>query len=367
VLIAWLAVLPWVLFGTGVVRAWLGTYHALAMTQGFLVAVAVGFLGTLIPRRTGAPPMSWLELLLCLGALATVPAALLLERVALAQGAYLVVLATLIQFALRRLRGATRPPQPSFVFLPVGLAAGAAGAALNAVAALGGSPSLLAPGRSLVEEGLLLGLILALAPMLTPLICHGEAAPDLTPGESRRLRRWHLAAAALFLASFAVQHALAERAGLLLRGAVVAAELLAAGRVWDPPSVPGLHRRLYRIALAFVPVGLLAAGARPAFRIPFLHLTFIGGLSLLVFAVSLHVTFMHTGRQERASRFNAPGLVIAALTLAAAIARASAERFRDHYFEALAVASSLWLAAALVWGVYLVSMLLRRAPTEAAG
>src|SRR5207249_2089651 len=64
VLLAWAAVLPWVLFGAGLTRAWLGAFHALTMTQGFLVAVAVGFLATMIPRRTGTAPPSTVELLL---------------------------------------------------------------------------------------------------------------------------------------------------------------------------------------------------------------------------------------------------------------------------------------------------------------
>src|ERR1022692_4014226 len=72
-LLAWVAVLPWVLFGTGFIRTWLGTYHALTMTQGFLVAIAFGFLGTMLPRRTGAAPLTTVELLVPVAALVSVP------------------------------------------------------------------------------------------------------------------------------------------------------------------------------------------------------------------------------------------------------------------------------------------------------
>jgi uncharacterized protein involved in response to NO len=132
--------------------------------------------------------------------------------------------------------------------------------------------------------------------------------------------------------------------------------------------VAGLHRRLYWLALAFVPLGELAAGARPAYRIPSLHLTFVGGLSLLVFAVSFHVVFLHTGREGLASRRPWPVALVGALVLIAACARACAEHLSAHYFEALAVASSLWLAGALVWGAYLVGLIVRsaRPTTEAA-
>jgi uncharacterized protein involved in response to NO len=351
-MLAWIAVLPWVLFGTGVIRAWLGPYHALTMTQGFLVAIAFGFLGTMLPRRTGAAPLTALELGVAVLALVAVPICLFLDSLAGAQVAYLVVLATLVQFALRRLRRAGRPPHPSFVFLPLGIVGGMAGSVLI----LAGQ---VAPGRALVEEGLLLSLVLAMSPMLTSIITQGRPLADPPDGTYRRQRALHLAAAALLFASFAVQFALWERGGLLLRGAVVAAEVLFASRVWEAPSVPGLHRRLYRLALVMVPVGELMAAARPAFRIPSLHLTFVGGFSLLVFAVSFHVVFLHTGREELAARRPWPVLVVGGLVLVAACARACAEHFSQHYFEALAIASSLWLLGALVWGAYLFGLIIR--------
>ena len=100
-LLALAGVLPWLLFGTGLSRLYLGVYHAFTMTQAFLIAVAAGFLGTMLPRRTGAAPLSPWELALMIGALASIPAALLVDRVALAEFAYLVAVGTLAQFALR--------------------------------------------------------------------------------------------------------------------------------------------------------------------------------------------------------------------------------------------------------------------------
>ena len=93
------------------------------------------------------------------------------------------------------------------------------------------------------------------------------------------------------------------------------------------------------------------------YRIPWLHLTFVGGSSLLVFSVSFHVGFLHTGRESWASRWPWPVAAVGILVVLAALARASAERFSQHYFEALATASSLWLAGALVWGVLIIRMI----------
>jgi uncharacterized protein involved in response to NO len=357
-LLAWAAVLPWVLFGSGFIRAWLGTYHALTMTQGFLVAMAFGFLGTMLPRRTGCEPLTTTELCVAIAALLAVPIFLLANQLVGAELAYLTVLVTLIQFALRRLKKKGRPPHPSFVFMPLGLLGGIAGALLVAVSTFD-HPGLLAPGRALVEEGLMLSLVLAMAPMLTSLITHDRPLPDPPEASYRRQRLLHLIAGALLFASFAVQFALWERGGMLLRGAVVAAEVLLTSRVYLWPTVPGLHRRLYWLALWFVPLGELAAGARPALRVPLLHLTLVGGFSLLVFAVSFHVTFLHTGREALARRRPWPVALVGSLVLLATAARTCAEHFPSHYFEALALASSLWLLGALLWGSFLVKLVAR--------
>jgi uncharacterized protein involved in response to NO len=340
-------VVPWLLFGVGWMRAWPGVFHALTMTEGFLVAVAAGFLGTMLPRRTRSAPMSWLELSIITLALAAVPSALIAGSIVGAQAAYLVALVTLIQFAARRFRSR---PMPSFIFLPMGLLAGVSGALLLMMQ----SPWALAAGRSLVEEGLLDGLVLALAPMLMSLIAH-----DRPPGD--RGPRWPwLFGVVLFAGSFVVQHALNERAGLFLRGLTVLALLVGAG-AWQLPSVPGLHRRLFLLALWLVPLGPLAAAARPALRIPLLHFTFIGGLSLLIFAVSTHVSFLHTGRERLARRQPWPVALVGALTVAAMLARVTAERFSQHYFEALSTAALLWLSGAATWLLFVVPMLRERA------
>ncbi|HEX8952518.1 MAG TPA: NnrS family protein, partial [Polyangia bacterium] len=139
-LLALLGVLPWLLFGAGLSRLYLGVYHAFTMTQAFLVAVAAGFLGTMLPRRTGAAPLSPWELALLVGGLAAIPAALFFDRVALAELAYLVALGTLAGFALRRLGRSKQAIPPSFVLIPFALVAGVAGALLLIAASFAAPP-----------------------------------------------------------------------------------------------------------------------------------------------------------------------------------------------------------------------------------
>ena len=145
---------------------------------------------------------------------------------------------------------------------------------------------------------------------------------------------------------------------------MVLVELFVFGGLLAPGSAPGLHRRLYRLALALVPTGLVLAAIAPARRVPLEHVTFIGGFSLLVYAVSLHVTLLHTGRGKLASGSPLRIWAIALLTLAAAAVRINVERWSEQYFVLLFVAAALWLAGALVWFAFVMPMLTTHPPDE---
>jgi uncharacterized protein involved in response to NO len=357
-LIALVGVLPWLLFGLGLSRLWLGVYHAFTMTQAFLVAIAAGFLGTMIPRRTGSAPLSATELTLLALALAAIPAALLYDRLAIAEGAYLLALVTLAHFALSRMRKSQRTVPPSFALIPFALAAGVLGATALLAFTLGAPPEMFALGRALVEQGVLVPLTMALAPMLTPIILDDAPAPEQ---RQRGLSILHIGIGALFVGSFGAQLAW-PRLALFTRGALAACEIFVLSDVVRRARAPGLHRRVYQLAMLLVPIGLLAAAAIPAYHVPLLHLTFIGGLTLLVFAVGAHVTFLHTGHEALARGRPWPIAAVAILTVSATIVRAGAERLSSRYVELLGLAACLWLLAAGLWAIYLAPMLRGRKP-----
>ena len=60
VVLAWTGVLHWLLLATGVIAEYRSIFHAFAQIEGFMTCFAVGFLFTLIPRRTStAEPAAW--------------------------------------------------------------------------------------------------------------------------------------------------------------------------------------------------------------------------------------------------------------------------------------------------------------------
>jgi uncharacterized protein involved in response to NO len=304
------------------------------MTHGFIGAFAVGFLGTMLPRRAGAEPLTALELAALAALLVGSTAAAWLDQHGVARllfgGALLVLLRWVAFTALRRRAVLDMPP--SFVLLPVALALGIASAFV--------------PARAPVAQGMLLALVLALVPMLGPILATGRPATASGP-------RWpYLCAGVALLAACA----LSPRAATGLRGLIALAIIAVSVR---PFERPGAHRRLFALALWAIPAGLIVAAVAPGARVSALHLTYLGGLALLTFAISTHVTLLHTGRDELALRSPWPVLAGGALIAAAAVARLAMMRATNHWFTLLFAAAALWLAATALWLAWLAPKLWR--------
>ena len=359
-------VLPWLVFALGYSRRWPGLFHGLTMTQGYLFTTAAGFLLTLVPRRTGTPPPHPWEIAALAVAAITVPSALWLGALSVAEGVALASLLVLLRFALSRWSSPSRQPTPpSFVLLAGGATGGLLGGGLLLAAPLVGALAPMSLGRQLVQQGPLLGAALALTPFLTPVLAEGQGRPPAEPAIRRRQVRLHGLAGLLLLGSFAVEEWLSIRFGLLLRGLVCLVEVLLAGRPFAPYRRAGAHRFVYRVALILLPLGLLGGALAPAQRVPLAHLTYLGGFALLIYAVATHVVLHHTGRSHLAERSPIRLLLAALLTVAAAVVRTLAERFPMHYFAALAAAATLWLLGALLWGSLILPMLLPRRDPQA--
>ena len=86
---------------------------------------------------------------------------------------------------------------------------------------------------------------------------------------------------------------------------------------------------------------------------PALHVTFVGGFGLLALSVATHVTASHCEglpviRDGRSTIVR----VVAGTILLAAIGRVSADA-TGTYFEHLALAALLWIAATALWSLRL--------------
>jgi hypothetical protein len=327
------------------------------------MAFATGFLLTALPRRTATPPPSAAELAVAAGALAVTAPAALLERWRVAEGAYGLVFVVLLQFAVRRFLGRTagRRPPAAFVLVPIAALTGVAGAAMIVAATLPGVPSgIVRLGRLFVEQGVFLCLAVGVGSLVLPLMAGAPPPADLgsSPKEARKAAAY-AAVGAVILASLVLERAGWARAAPLARAVAVAAGLALGGGALPGPGRPGLHRRLARVAAWLMPAGLALSALWPDYRVPALHVLFIGGFGLLAFAVATHVSVSHLGL-ETIGFGNPPAVIVLAVGLALALAARFVADWSDSYFAHLGWAAACWIGGSATWLAFLGPRLLRR-------
>jgi uncharacterized protein involved in response to NO len=267
----------WLWYYLGWIENYSGFYHGLFQIQGFELAFAAGFLMTALPRFLENPAARPWELALGVLLLLSGAVGLYLGDRAWSLGGLLGTLLFLAVFAGRRFARRGDNPPPAFVLVAIGLGCGLAGTLLLLRPAAE-YPQL---GQRLLEQGLLLGLVMAVGSYLGPRLLYGRREEPVTqgPGAARRLGAFGLTGMAL-VAGFLIEAGGQVEAGRHLRAAVVTGHLLAAVGIWRLPAQRRWHLYLLWLSFWCVPAGLWLAGIFPERELQALHLTFVGGLWL---------------------------------------------------------------------------------------
>jgi uncharacterized protein involved in response to NO len=367
ILLSWAGVGRWLTFAlSGTNEDYLAVYifHGMAQIQGFLLCFAMGFLFTMIPRRTGTSPPSNLEIGVGLAAPVATVAAAWAQSWALSQIGWLAACVLLIAFVVRRFvstRARRRPPV-SFVWIPVALLLGLAGSVVTgAGGALGGRWMALHDlGQQLVFQGVFVSLVLGVGSLALPMMTRGVAPADA--GTSRRdaiVLLLHLSAAALLVASFFLQR-VSVGWGCGLRAAVIAAELTFGMELWRLPTLEGWNRWLIWISAWCLPAGFALAAMFPGYYQAGLHISFLGGFAMLTLAVSTHVVLGHGDRSDLLNGNPWPVAAIGVLMVAAMFSRAAMTMQPLHRNAWMATAAVDFLAATVVWGLFLGPVIWKR-------
>ena len=246
-LLAWAGVLHWFLHAVGVLEDFRPVFHSLVQIQGFLMCFAVGFLYTMIPRRTGSSPPSAWEMTVALAAPPTTAVAAWLGLGLTAQLAWLALAATVIAFALRRFLSAAsrRRPPNSFVWIPIGLLMGIGGSVVIAFAD-GLAPAqawIVGVGRGLLLQGMFTCLVLGVGSLALPLMTRGDAPADgSATGRDVLIRASNVAGGLLLAGSFFLEARGSLRLGMSLRAAIALAVLLGSAQIWRPAAARRLER-----------------------------------------------------------------------------------------------------------------------------
>ena len=353
-LLAWAGVLHWLLHALGLLENYRPVFHSITQVQGFLTCFALGFLFSAIPRRTHTdPPANWQLALTAAAAVGTVVAAWF-QRFTLSQFCWLAIVAVLLPFVLRRFltRKAGRRPPNSFIWVPLSLLMGVAGSVMIVLYGYLGDEQywLQAIGRALLLQGMFAGLVVGVGGMVLPLLTRGDGSVDATTEARHHMARLAHVLAALWLAfSFVVEALWSLQGGLVMRAWIVLFVLLAAGRIWRPPTVPGWQRWAVWVSAWAIPVGFALAAAFPYQKKAGLHVVFIAGYALMALAVGMHVTLAHGTKPELARVFRPSVLLFGVLVLLAAGMRALVDFDPDRFFFWLGAAAAVFLLALSIW------------------
>jgi uncharacterized protein involved in response to NO len=369
VVLAWLGIGHWLAYTTGLSGSYSCQLHGLVQTEAFLIAFAIGFLFTAVPRRTGSAPPSMLEIAAAALALTLTAVATLAGYPAISQLSYVFVFALMLRFALRRFGSgsAKRRPPAAFVLIPIAIAHGVIGAVLTAgTPALHAWPFAIRLGPLLVEQGVFLCLTIGVGSLIAPLM--GGSPPPADLGASSRETAKLLGYAAvgvLLFATFVLEAAGWSRIAPLGRASVDGLALFGSGAL-RRPGKPGLHRQYAWAAMWMMPVGLAVSGMVPDLRVPALHVLFIGGFGLLAFAVATHVSLTHLDLEPLALG-RPPAVVVLGTSFALALGARVAADVSHTYFAHLGWAAGSWIVGSATWLVFLGPRLLRPLTAEPSG
>ena len=267
------------------------------------------------------------------------------------------------QFAMRRFigRAAGRRPPAAFVMVPIAALHGIVGAVLVALAEFQNVPPAAEHlGMLLIEQGVFLCLAIGIGGLILPLMSGTPPPPDLgsSPRESWKAIAYATAGAAIFLSLILEQFGF-QRIGPVLRAIVVAIGLGLGGGGWRLPGKTGVHRKMVWLSTWMMPAGLLASAIWPDYRVPALHILFIGGFGLMAFGVATHVSLTHLDLQRHALG-KPPAIILMGLAFALALVLRFTADSSDTYFQHLGWASAVWILGSAAWLAFLGPKLLRR-------
>jgi uncharacterized protein involved in response to NO len=323
-------------------------FHGLLQIQGFVMAFAVGFLMTVLPRFMETDGSKVWEIALSVLFLIGSTVALFVGALEVAEFGFLALLIHPLVFALRRFVVRKDNPPAPFVLVGFGLLCGVAGVGFL----LYPPPGFNRLGQNLLEQGMFLAFVMAVGSYLGPRLLYGVKGFPETEGPLFRKKLWMYAAGGiLLLLSFVLEAGGAAVLGRLLRALIVSIQLLVEIRIYRRPHAGYWHLYLMWFSFWCVLLGLWLSGLFPAYEMTMLHITFVGGFGLLTILIGSRVITGDCDVKDlwlqNAWQLGLPGSLI----FLAGVSRLGAGFFSEHYAVFMYCGVCLWLLAMLLWGV----------------
>ena len=330
--------------------------HARIMTEGFMGAFILGFLGTSLPRLIGSPPLTKPEFLILIPFWLAAVVCHLFD--ANAAGDVCFVLLILIfghSLAGRFLFLRKDVPPPGFPLALLGLLGGAAGAVILAASKVTEIPSFTTGlAKSLLYQGFPLLPLLGVGPFILPRFFghpsphHFDESESIPPGWWRRALP-ALAAGLLIVASFVLEASQRIEAGHWLRAAVVLGWFVLESPVFRRALARTTPGTTVRVAVLMLVAGCVTAALYPLQRIGAMHLFFVSGIGLATLAVGTRVVLGHAGRHDLLGGRIKWMRWLIGLVLLAATTRASADFLPAIKVSHHIYAASTWIVSTGLW------------------
>ncbi len=355
----------WLLLALGWIPGTSGFYHSSVQSLVYMNCFITGFFTTALPRFSGSRHAAKGEVAGFFFLIIGILLFLTLEEWVIAEVLFAVWLMALMRFALVRVwrrpqnTGIGKPPQ-ELVWVPFGVLNGVLGAAILALGQMDVLPRwALKVGKPMMEQGFLLSVVVGVGGFLVPRLL-GTYRPVSSS------MRTYAACALLVFVSFWLEGFGYLNIAYGLRAAAVAYVYSSTG-ILKYARGCDLHARLAWVAAWMVAIGYGGAALFSDHAVMMLHITFIGGFSLMTFAVASMVILSHSGHGERLKRPLWVLWLIGSGVAAAVIQRMLAEFFPERYIQILGAGAALWIISAFVWLIYMVPFLLRVPDEDAFG
>ncbi len=194
-------------------------------------------------------------------------------------------------------------PPPQFVLVIFGLLNAIAGIFLiTAAKSLTKESFANQLGSLMLNEGFVLFPILGVGAFFFPKLL-GGAKPepsDLRIATALWIKRAAIAAltALVIWSSFVLEALGWIRTAALVRGLTTLTYFVMQGHLLEKPSGPPFLAHCFRLGALLLVTGLFLPLMLPGYRLASLHLTFIGGFSVILFTVSTRVIIGHAGQSH---------------------------------------------------------------------
>jgi len=344
----------WPLFVWHAIAFYPAQAHVRLMIEGLMGSFIIGFLGTAGPRLLDASPLIAAET--CALLVLQIASAFLhlTQRQTAGDIVFLTLLLLFVGMMAKRAGARTDLPPPPFVLVLFGLLNAIAGIFLiTAAKSLTNGSFTNQLGSLMLNEGFVLFPILGVGAFFFPKLL-GGAKPeptDLRIATTLWIKRAMIAAliGAVIWISFVLEALGWTRTAALVRGLTTLIYFVRQGHLLERPSGPPFLAQCFRLGALLLVAGLLLPSALPTYRLANLHLTFIGGFSIILFTVSTRVIIGHAGQSQlfrKRLRFLISAL---ALLIIAMIARVGADFVPPARNSHLVYAALIWLLAAIIW------------------